>query len=86
MLRRTVKVALPERQHVHNRRSLTCGKGSSRLSLPVRQNRWNVRNSFFTGSMTLLFHCCRFTACDYENYILSGRQNLTGFKNLLGLR
>ncbi|MDR1347229.1 MAG: hypothetical protein LBJ63_02195 [Prevotellaceae bacterium] len=72
MLLRTVKVALPERQHVHNRRSATCGESSSRPALPVRQNRWNVRKSCLKGSMTLSLNRRRSPTCGYESYVLSG--------------
>ncbi|MDR1347152.1 MAG: hypothetical protein LBJ63_01790 [Prevotellaceae bacterium] len=75
MLRRTIKVTLPERQYFHNRRSLTCGERPPRLSLPERQDGVSVRKSCLSGSMTLSLNCRRSATCGYEDYVLSGRRD-----------
>ncbi|MDR1347249.1 MAG: hypothetical protein LBJ63_02295 [Prevotellaceae bacterium] len=59
---------LPARQYIHNRRSATCGEGSSRQSLPERQDFL----SCLSGSITLRFPCRWSSTIGYENYVLSG--------------
>ncbi|MDR1347394.1 MAG: hypothetical protein LBJ63_03050, partial [Prevotellaceae bacterium] len=63
---------LPARQHLHNRRSTTCGESSSRPALPARQDKRNIRKSCLAGSITLPLNCRRSLTCGYENYVLSG--------------
>jgi hypothetical protein len=74
MLSITVKVTLPFRQYFHNRRSVTCGEGSSRPALPERQHKCSAGKSCLAGSITLPLNCRRSSTCGYENYVLSGRR------------